>query len=100
MIEFIKEKGEWLKDKGFGFYSPRRRRERREIYISHPDEIRATTISSRLNRRAIPKARPDEIGATEISLVKHLTGQVGQADSHRCTQTYTEQIRWVYWMIS
>jgi len=32
--KFIKEKGERLKDKGFGFYSPPRRQERREIKLT------------------------------------------------------------------
>ena len=42
----------------------------REKNISHPDEIRTTEISSRLNKGN-----------------KDLTGQVGQADTHRMTQT-------------
>ena len=40
-----------------------------KFIFSHPDEIRATTISSRLNKGN-----------------KDLTGQVGQADSHRFTR--------------
>ena len=34
LIKFIKEKGERLKDKGFGFYSPPRRQERREFKLT------------------------------------------------------------------
>ena len=42
----------------------------KKYFFSHPDEIKARTISSRLNKGN-----------------KDLTGQVGQADPHRMTQT-------------
>ena len=55
------------------------------ILINRPDEIKATKISSRLNSAKFLRARPREISATKISRGKHLTGQVGQADSRRHT---------------